>query len=205
MRYLSPALEMLIEQLQCLPGVGRKSAQRMALHLLERDREGGRNLGLSLQQAMNEVQRCQQCRIHTEQNLCPLCVDGRRDKSLLCVVEEPSDVLAIEQTGSYSGLYYVLYGRLSPLDGIGPEQLGFRNLIEQFEGRSIKEVILATSMTPEGEATAHYLTQLLGQFADPGLQVTRIAHGVPIGGDIDLVNGTTLSYAISEQIGRAHV
>lgn len=202
MKHLSPLLEALIEHLQCLPGVGRKSAQRMALHLLERDREGGRHLGQALLNGMNQVRQCEQCRIHTEQQLCPMCVDKRRDMSLLCVVETPADVLAIEQTGNYRGQYYVLHGRISPLDGIGPQQLGFSGLMTLVTARGIQEVIVATSMTPEGEATAHYLVELLREWAVEAaqkVQVSRIAHGVPIGGDIDLVNGTTLSYAISER------
>lgn len=202
MKHLSPLLEDLIEHLQCLPGVGRKSAQRMALHLLERDREGGRQLGHALLNGMNQVQRCEQCRIHTEQSLCPLCLDQRRDMSLLCVVETPADVLAIEQTGNYRGQYYVLHGRISPLDGVGPQQLGFAGLMALVGGRQVNEVIVATSMTPEGEATAHYLVELLRDWdaeVAQGVQVSRIAHGVPIGGDIDLVNGTTLSYALSER------
>lgn len=202
MKHLSPLLEDLIEHLQCLPGVGRKSAQRMALHLLERDREGGRHLGQALLNAMNQVRQCAQCRIHTEQHLCPLCVDQRRDMSLLCVVETPADVLAIEQTGNYRGQYYVLHGRISPLDGVGPRQLGFSGLMTLVGERAVQEVIVATSMTPEGEATAHYLVELLREWsaeAAQAVQVSRIAHGVPIGGDIDLVNGTTLSYALSER------
>lgn len=202
MKHLSPLLEALIEHLQCLPGVGRKSAQRMALHLLERDREGGRQLGQALLNGMNHVRRCTQCRIHAEASPCPLCEDARRDTSLLCVVETPADVLAIEQTGYYRGQYYVLHGRISPLDGVGPQQLGFSGLMALVSDRQVKEVIVATSMTPEGEATAHYLVELLREWdaeVGQGVQVSRIAHGVPIGGDIDLVNGTTLSYALSER------
>jgi len=174
----------------------------MALHLLERDREGGRQLGQALLNSMNNVRRCDQCRIHAEESPCPLCADQRRDASLLCVVETPGDVLAIEQTGYYRGQYYVLHGRISPLDGVGPQQLGFKGLMTLVSERQVKEVIVATSMTPEGEATAHYLVELLREWdvqIKQGVQVSRIAHGVPIGGDIDLVNGTTLSYALSER------
>ena len=222
MKQLSPLLEALIEHLQCLPGVGRKSAQRMALHLLERDRAGGRALAHSLGESMERVRRCSDCRLHTEMERCPLCVDQRRDTSLLCVVESPADVLAIEQTGQYRGRYFVLHGRLSPLDGMGPRQLGFDALLGLLDALGVEEVIVATSMTAEGEATAHYLAELIAEMNDstvehtadntnddaPGashplvrrvVQVSRIAHGIPIGGNIDLVNGMTLSYALSER------
>lgn len=175
-----------------MPGVGPKTAQRMVLHLLERDREGGRMLAARLSQAMDTVGQCESCRNLTELSLCEICASKSRDEELLCVVETPADVLAIEHSGSYRGYYFVLMGSLSPIDGIGPEELG----IEQLLGRcsqGVKEVILAVGSTVEGEATAHYIAEV----AKPlGIQLSRIARGIPLGGELEFVDGGTLSHAL---------
>lgn len=190
----SPLLEQLIESLRCLPGVGPKSAQRMALHLLTRGREHGKKLAKSLEDAMDNIQHCQQCRIFSETDLCEICSSKTRDRSTLCVVENPIDVAAIEQTCSFNGRYFVLLGRLSPLDGIGPEEIGIANLKNQFETGDIKEVILATNPTVEGEATAHYISELAKPFQ---IKVSRIAHGVPIGSELEFIDSSTLAHALS--------
>ena len=182
----------LIETLRCLPGVGPKSAQRMALHLLEHDREGGRQLAQALQQAMEHVGHCRDCRTLCEDELCGLCASDRRDRSLLCVVETPADVLALEQSIGYRGLYFVLMGHLSPLDGIGPEELGLAVLEERLAEGAITEVIIATNPTVEGDATAHYLADMAARHE---IQASRIAHGVPLGGELEYVDGGTLSHA----------
>ena len=189
----SPLIRQLIDALRILPGVGQKTAQRMALHLLERDRSGGLRLAQALTRAMEGVGYCRQCRTLSEDELCPQCVDPRRDDSLLCVVEGPLDVFAIEQTG-YRGRYFVLKGHLSPLDGLGPEAIGIPELEQRVAQGSFSEVILATNPTVEGEATAHYIAQLL---APQGLKVSRIAHGVPLGGELELVDGGTLAHAMA--------
>jgi recombination protein RecR len=187
-----PAIVALIEALQCLPGVGPKSAQRMTLHLLERDREAGEVLARSLALALQRVGRCRLCRNLCEEDLCPVCASPRRDRSMLCVVETPADVLAVEQAGGYQGLYFVLLGRLSPIDGIGPAELGLELLLERVRGESVREVIIATNPTVEGEATAYYITE---QLRPGGVSVTRIAHGVPLGGELEYVDGGTLQHA----------
>ncbi|AGA90765.1 recombination protein RecR [Thioflavicoccus mobilis 8321] len=189
-----PLVSQLIDALRCLPGVGPKSAQRMAFHLLERDRDGGRELARILAEAMARVMRCRKCRTLSEAELCALCANPRRDPSLLCVVEQPSGVIAIEQATDYRGLYFVLGGRLSPLDGIGPDQLGLDVLAERLRGDGVAELILATSPTVEGGATAQYIAQLA---ANAGVGVTRIAHGVPLGGDLEMVDGGTLAHAFA--------
>ena len=187
------AIDALIEAFQVLPGVGPKSAQRMALHLLLRERRGGMYLSQTLHNAMQNVHQCQQCRNLTEQDICALCQDARRDPKLLCVIESPADILAIEQAGGYRGYYFVLNGRLSPLEGIGPEQLGMDQLLARVQQLHPEELILATNPTVEGEATAHYIAQLVdGQVA----KVSRIAHGVPLGGEIEYTDGGTLSHAL---------
>lgn len=190
----SPALEALVDALRCLPGVGPKSAQRMALHLLERDREGARTLAGALGDAAERVGRCQRCRNLTETPVCAICEDPRRETGVLCVVETPADVLAIEQAGGYRGRYFVLMGHLSPIDGIGPEDIGLDRLQGLVQERGIEEVILATNPTAEGEATAWYLTDLL---AADGVRISRIAHGVPLGGELEYVDGNTLMHAFS--------
>jgi recombination protein RecR len=189
----SPLLEKLVSSLSCLPGVGRKTAQRMALHLLHRDREAARHLAEVLIEAVDQIGRCGVCRNFTEAQICEICGDERREVDQLCVVESPMDVLAIEQAGNYRGRYYVLFGHLSPIDGIGPEELAIDQLETLITDRNISEVILATNLTVEGEATAHYIASRARQL---GAAVTRIAHGVPTGGELEYVDGQTLSYAI---------
>lgn len=190
----SPALEALVDALRCLPGVGPKSAQRMALHLLERDREGAVSLAAALAEAAERVGRCERCRNLTELRVCAICEDPRRESKLLCVVETPADVLAIEQASGFRGRYFVLMGHLSPIDGIGPEDIGLDRLQQLVRDHAIEEVILATNPTAEGEATAWYLTDLL---AADGVRISRIAHGVPLGGELEYVDGSTLMHAFS--------
>ncbi len=191
---LSPLLESLVEAFQGLPGVGRKTAQRLAMHVLERDREGGRRLAGALEAAIENVGHCRRCRNLTEDELCPICANPRRDREVLCVVETPADVMAIEQAGIFSGVYHVLMGHLSPLDGIGPEELGLGLLAERLAGESVREVILATNSTVEGEATAQYISEMAG---DAGVEVTRIAYGIPMGGELEYVDGNTLTHAFN--------
>lgn len=193
----SPLLDQLIDALRCLPGVGPKSAQRMAFHLLERGRDNGRELAKILDTALTHLKHCQQCRTFTEDDCCSLCNNPHRDKHVLCIVESPADVLAIEQTAHFRGLYFVLMGRLSPMDGIGPEELGLNHVLTLVSQREVKEVILATNPTVEGEATAHYLMQLLKQYR---VKVTRIAQGVPLGGNLEYIDTGTLARALSERI-----
>ncbi|MBE9540170.1 MAG: recombination protein RecR [Proteobacteria bacterium] len=190
----SPAIEELIEALRCLPGVGPKSAHRMTLHLLERDREGAQGLAAALSQAVNKVDHCRRCRNFTELDICEICTDPRRDATTICVVETPADVLAIEMSGSYKGIYYVLMGHLSPIDGIGPQEIGLDLLHQRVVNENVCELILATNPTVEGEATAYYLIDLL---QEEGVKVSRIAHGVPLGGELEYVDGSTLAHAIS--------
>ncbi len=191
---LSPLVEQLVENLRCLPGVGRKGAQRMALHLLERDRDAGLALAAALNEAIEKVGHCSQCRNFSEEKICTLCADSRRDSSMVCVVESPADVVAIEQSGSYRGLYFVLMGHLSPIDGIGPGEIGLDILKQRVEEGLIEELILATNPTVEGEATAYYLSELVR--GEP-VKVSRIAHGVPLGGELEYVDGSTLAHALS--------
>jgi recombination protein RecR len=186
-------IDNLIQAFQVLPGVGPKSAQRMSLHLLLREREAGLALAEAMRAAMVEVSECARCRNLTEHNVCLLCSDERRDASLLCVVESPADVLAIEQAGGYRGYYFVLNGRLSPLDGIGPEQLGIEVLRHRIDELRPDELIVATNPTVEGEATAQYIAHLVSDTVD---RVSRIAHGVPLGGEIDYTDGGTLAHAL---------
>lgn len=190
----SPLIEQLVESLRCLPGVGRKTAQRMALHLLEREREAGIALSKALVDAMEGVGHCQRCRNFSEQEICSICADPRRDASTICVVESPADVIAVEQSGSYRGLYFVLMGHLSPIDGIGPEDIGLDILKGRIQRDEVSELILATNPTVEGEATAYYLSELV---RDENVKISRIAHGVPLGGELEYVDGTTLAHAFS--------
>jgi recombination protein RecR len=190
----SPGLGRLIEALRVLPGVGPKSAQRMAFHLLERNRDGGRALARALEEAAANVVHCRRCRMLTDGEICEICAAPRRDGTVLCIVESPADVVAVEQSGGYSGRYFVLMGHLSPLDGIGPEQLGFDRLESLLGEGEIREVILATNPTVEGEATAHYIGELV---ARRGIRATRIAHGVPVGGELEYVDGGTLAHALA--------
>jgi recombination protein RecR len=189
----SPLIRQLIDSLRILPGVGQKTAQRMALQMLERDRGGAMRLAQALTRAMEGVGHCKQCRSLSEDEICQLCLDPRRDDSLLCVVEGPMDVYAVEQTG-FRGRYFVLKGHLSPLDGLGPEAIGIPDLLSRVAEGSFAEVILAMNPTVEGEATAHYIAQLL---ASKGLIASRIAHGMPLGGELDLVDGGTLAHSIA--------
>jgi len=183
-----------MDALRCLPGVGPKSAQRLAFHLLERDRPGAYRLIKALQAALQSIGHCRLCHNLSETEVCALCLDSSRDHSLLCIIETPADALAVEQATGYRGIYYVLMGHLSPLDGIGPVELG----LDQLEGRlntgEIREIILATNPTVEGEATAHYIANMA---RDRGIRATRIAHGVPLGGELEYIDGGTLSHAFS--------
>lgn len=192
MKY-SPLIQELVRALTALPGVGQKSAQRMTLQLLERDRDGGRRLSAALLAAMDNVRHCTRCRNFTEEDLCPVCADRSRDDSLLCVVETPADVIAIEQAGTFRGRYFVLMGRLSPLDGLGPDEIGMPQLIARAR-EGVSEVIVATNPTVEGEATAHYIA---GALAPMGVSVSRIAHGVPMGGELEFVDSGTLAHAFA--------
>jgi recombination protein RecR len=190
---MSPLLNQLMNALRCLPGVGPKTAQRMVFHLLERDRDGARLLATRLIEAIERVGHCQICRILSEHTVCTLCTNITRDRSLMCVVESPADVMAIEQTGGFKGLYFVLMGHLSPIDGIGPEDIGIPLFRARLSEGETKEVILATNPTVEGEATAHYLSEIVKGFH---IKVTRIAHGVPMGGELEYLDGGTLARAL---------
>jgi recombination protein RecR len=192
----SPLIDQLIQALRCLPGVGPRTAQRMTFHLLINARGSGLELASRLQQAMQQVHRCQLCRNLSETDICRFCSNTARDNSLLCIVEMPMDVLAIEQTGGYKGQYFVLMGHLSPLDGIGPEDLGIPHLLTHIDQRNIREIILATNPTVEGEATAHYISNLV---KERGITLTRIARGIPIGGELEFVDGGTLSRAFMDR------
>ena len=191
---LSPALQELVDALRCLPGVGPKSAQRMTLHLLERDREGAGKLAAALTDAVEKIGHCRQCRNFTELDVCEICADPKRDAQTVCVVETPADVMAVEQSGSYRGVYFVLMGHLSPIDGIGPAEIGLEEFHQRVIDENIQEVILATNPTVEGEATAYYLTDMLHPV---GVRMSRIAHGVPLGGELEYVDGSTLAHALS--------
>ena len=190
----SPLVNQLIEALRCLPSVGPKSATRMAYHLLERDRSGAENLSAILEKAVKEVGHCERCRSLSEQATCDLCLSTNRDKSVLCIVETPSDVQVIEQSTNYKGLFFVLMGHLSPLDGIGPEDIGLDLLAKRLDEGLINEVVLATNFTVEGEATAHYISEMVNSRK---ITASRIAHGVPVGGELEYVNSSTLSHAFS--------
>lgn len=190
------ALQQLIESLRCLPGVGPKSAQRMAYHLLHRDRRGALALVESLGNALSVVKHCRRCNNFSESEICERCSSPRRDPTLLCVVETPVDMNMVEQAHAYAGLYYVIMGRLSPLDGVGPRELQFERLIERATDGVVKEVVLATNYTNEGEATAHYLGELI---RSRGVVVSRIARGVPVGGELEYVDSGTLAQALRER------
>lgn len=190
------SLEQLIEALRCLPGVGPKSAQRMAFHLLQHDRRGAERLAQSLDEALQRLHHCARCNTFTEAEVCERCLSPRRDPALLCIVEMPVDLNSMEQTQAYNGLYYVLMGRLSPLDGIGPKELAFERLLARASDGVVKEVILATNFTNEGEATAHYLSELLHV---RGLKVSRIARGLPVGGELEFCDAATVAQAMRER------
>jgi recombination protein RecR len=190
----SPALAQLIAALRRLPGVGPKSAQRMAFHLLERDRDGALEISRALAQAVTTIGKCRRCRMLADAELCPICASSQRDPALLCVVESPADVVAVEQSGGFRGRYFVLLGHLSPLDGVGPSELGVDQLEALLADGTVRELILATNPTVEGDATAHFLGELA---ARRGVRATRIAHGVPVGGELEYVDGGTLAHALA--------
>jgi recombination protein RecR len=190
------ALDELIDALRCLPGVGPRSAQRMAYHLLQYDHAGAQRLSAALGRALAQVERCRRCNTFTEGEVCGLCASPKRDPSVLCVVETPADLAMMEQTAAYQGLYFVLMGRLSPLDGIGPKDINLDRLIARACDGAVKEVILATNFTNEGEATAHYIGEML---RDRSLKVTRIARGIPVGGELEYVDAGTLAQAYYER------
>ena len=193
---VEPSLDALIEALRRLPGIGVKSAQRIAFHLLQHDREGAQYLASSLQAAVDRVHHCQRCHTFTEAVLCRICQDAERDARQLCVVETPTDQAALERTGSYAGYYFVLMGRVSPLDGIGAKELGLQQLMARAGQAGLEEVIIATNFTAEGEATAHLLTEALKQ---RGLKVTRLARGVPIGSELEYVDLGTIAHAMVDR------
>ena len=193
----SRRLDDLIEALRCLPGVGARTAQRMAHHLLERNREGGRRLAQRLVEAMDGIGNCQRCRNFSDTDLCTICSNASRDLALLCVLEMPADQLAIEQATGYRGLYFVLLGRLSPLDGLGPRELGLDLLAARLAEGQVRELIIATNPTVEGEATAHYLVQLARQH---GVKASRLAHGVPLGGELEYIDRGTLAHAFGARL-----
>ena len=193
---MSATLESLIEALRCLPGVGPKSAQRMAYHLLQHDREGAARLGFALDSAISRIQHCERCNTYTETPICERCQSDRRDSSVLCVVESPVDLNMVEQTQAFNGLYFVLMGRISPLDGLGPRNLRLDQLVARASDGIVKEVIIATNFTNEGEATAHFVCELLKR---QGLKVSRIARGVPVGGELEFVDSGTLAQALRER------
>ena len=193
---MSKLLTDLIEALRCLPGVGGKSAQRMAFHLLERERERGLRLAQVLEQAMQRIGNCTRCRNFSEEPVCSICASSSRDKQVLCVVESPTELAAIEQATGYRGQYFVLLGRLSPLDGLGPEELGLDLLTERLAEGEIEEMVIATNPTVEGEATAHYLAQLARAAK---VKPTRLAHGVPLGGELEYVDRSTLAHAFGSR------
>ncbi|MGB1580601.1 MAG: recombination mediator RecR [Nevskiales bacterium] len=190
----TPRLQQLIDALRYLPGVGQKSAQRMAFHLLHQARDAAQELNTAITDALDHIRPCRQCRMFAEAELCEFCASERRDGSLLCVVEGPADVMAIEQSGGYNGRYFVLMGHLSPLDGIGPDALGLSQLDDWLQKGEVRELIVATNSTVEGEATAHYLAEM-GRARNIG--VSRIAHGIPMGGELEYVDSGTLSHALT--------
>lgn len=188
----SGVIEELIVALRCLPGVGPKSAQRMAYHLLQRDREGGKRLAQAIGQAVERVGNCRRCRTLTDSEICAVCSDHSRDPSTLCIVETPADMIAIDKGTGYRGMFFVLMGHLSPLDGIGPEQIGLERLEQRLDEGEVSEVVLATSSTVEGQATAHYIGELVRA---KKLKATRLAYGIPLGGELEFVDSTTLAHA----------
>jgi len=192
----SPLLNDLIEALRCLPGVGAKTAQRMAFHVLERDRAGGKRLAEKLAAAVERIGNCTRCRTFSEETVCALCASPARDATLLCVVETPADQLAIEQATGFRGRYFVLLGRLSPLDGLGPKELGLDLLASRLGEGEVSEMIVATNPTVEGEATAHMLS---GLARSVGVRATRLAHGVPLGGELEFIDRGTLAHAFGSR------
>lgn len=192
----SPLISELIESFKCLPGVGTKSAARMTYQLLERNRQGAQQLANKLIEAMDSISHCQQCRTFTEHKFCQICANSKRNHQQLCIVESPSDIMAIEQTAGYSGVYFVLMGHLSPLDGIGPDDIGLNELATLLDTKVPEEIILALSATVEGDATCHYIAQMLN--SSP-IKITRIAQGVPMGGELEQVDGNTLALSMASR------
>ena len=190
----SPSLDRLIAALTCLPGVGQKSAQRMALYLIERDQGGARRIAEATLRALDEVRHCESCRNFADANLCEICSGHKRNSAMLCIVETPADVLAIEASGAYQGLYFVLLGRLSPIDGIGPDQLGLEILEKRLQNDGVEEVILATSATVEGDITSQFIADIARKFS---INTSRLARGIPLGGELEFVDGGTLSRALA--------
>ncbi len=194
----SPLTEKLIDALRCLPGIGPKSAQRIAFHLLKKSkRQSGLHLSTALSEALSQVGECEQCNTYTEEAYCSICQNNKRQQDLLCVVESPADIIAIEQTHAYSGLYHVLHGHLSPLDGIGPQEIGLPKLFKRIEEKQVKEVIVATNPTMEGKATAHYIVNHL---ESKQINISQIAYGVPLGGEIEYLDGHTLAHALQRRL-----
>lgn len=193
---IDPQLQRLVNALTCMPGIGNKSAQRIALHLLERNREGATQMGESLIEAMESIAHCKTCRNYTSAEYCAICLDDRRDSGVICVVETPADMLAIEQAGVFRGRYFILMGRLSPLDGLGPDELGLSTLMSMLEGGQCGELIVATSATAEGEATAFYLSEAAKKY---DVKVSRIAHGIPMGGELEYIDQDTLMHALARR------
>jgi recombination protein RecR len=198
----SSSLDELIQSLGCLPGVGQKSAQRMALYLLERDQQGARRIADALLGALEKVMHCQRCRNFSDSDICDICTDSERDKAAICVVETPADVIAVESSAAFNGRYFVLMGKLSPLDGFGPEQLGLDDLEQQLVEGEVRELILATSATVEGDITAQYIADFA---ASHGVASSRLARGIPLGGELEFVDSGTLSRALygRQQIDRS--
>lgn len=190
----SPLIDTLIKSFRCLPGVGTKTAQRMAFHLLERNRDGGKQLAATLDKAMESIGHCQRCRTFCETTLCDICVSQKRNPDILCIVESPADIVAIEQSSSFFGYYFVLMGHLSPLDGIGPDDIGIPLLKQRLAKQQIKECILATNATVEGEATAYFLGQIVRHYK---INVSRIAHGIPKGSELEYIDSGTLADALA--------
>ncbi len=190
----SPLLDQLCKALQCLPGVGNKSAQRMLFHLLDRDREGAKHLAKTLEEATRLIGNCRSCRMLCEDDVCRFCASSQRDSRFVCVVETPADLIAIEQSGAFSGKYFVLMGHLSPIEGIGPTELGLELLEERIASDEVQEIVVATSVTVEGDATAHLIATLAARH---GVRASRIAYGVPVGGELEFIDSGTLSRALT--------
>lgn len=199
--HYSPLIQQLIDALRILPGIGPKSAQRMAFQLLHKDKNRGLHLSDTLQKAIQGIKRCQQCQMLCEETICSLCSHAKREKQVICIVETPGDTIAIEKTSHYQGLYFVLFGRLSPLDGIGPAQIGLDLLFQRIHTESIKEIIIATSSTVEGDATAHYIASRLAK-EKPEVLCSQIAYGIPANGELEHLDGTTVAYAFNRRIRR---
>ncbi len=194
-----PLLQQLVSALQCLPSVGRKSAQRMAYYLLEKNRQGGMSMSAVIDKAMREIKNCERCRNYTELPLCDICSNVKRDDTMVCVVESPADAAAIEATASFSGKYFILMGSLSPLDGIGPEEIGLDKLQLIIEEEACQEIIIATSATVEGEATAHFIASMVSHIENKEIRTSRLAQGVPVGGELEYLDQSTLALSLANR------